>query len=541
MVTSLLSAAEGFGAKLRRSVESLDRDDAGKAYETRSAYYSMLERYYSGEMYERADAGVSAIKAWAGLPRNIRPIALVAKRAVDWWPGSVYPGSWTADGLPASNGRPSKIPYDTDTPPELRLAVQQAFAWGNGPRLLSRLVHLGAKLGNVLAEVEVHWSETGPQGHKIYPVLIHPKYVVELEINKRGDVKLYRLRIPQWDPVKRRQYWWGKRVTRDTITTYYDDEEHGYDGQPATIPNPYPFVPASWIVHQAQGADHGAPAIDGIIPTLDEYQGLLSTIDDYLHKFVRQPVVIGSNNPDKLQQMLTGQGKGGPTHERGNANADREILNVLPAPAETTMHHMLQNLGLGDAHPQIDRISSEIERTLPWVTLDEQLLEMDNVTAPGALPLVRRVEQLLNDVAGNYDSLGVVKLGQMCAAIGGHHANNGDWGLRSQLTNQQQAFLPFGLESYERNELDFSLTSRELVPQTMTQKLQEATILEGLTTPTGLRHVGFGDDEIYGVDENGTPLAPEPRPGMLSESPAGNAAAVGDALVRTFNAGLVGV
>ena len=144
----------------------------------------------------------------------------------------------------------------------------------------------------------------------------------------------------------------------------------------------------------------------------------------------------------------------------------------------------------------------------------------------------------LDDVAGNYDA-GVIKLSQMCAAIGGHLAQSGEWGLRSQLTGQQQLFLPFDLTSYQRNELDFSLTPRELIPKSTIELAQEAAAIESLTTPTGLRHVGFSDEQIYGTDESGESLAPVPLPGILaSAGGVANAAAVGDALALSFTRGL---
>jgi hypothetical protein len=544
MIGTLVNGAASFGAKLRQSVESLNRDDAGKAYRVREDYYNVLERYYGNEVYNRADANVATIKVWAGLPKSIRPISMIAKRAVDFWPGQVYPGSWTADGLPASNGRANKLPYDTDTPEELRLCVQQALGWANGARFLSRLVHLGAKLGDVFVEVEVHWGET-PQGNKVYPVIVHPRHVVKLDLNERGDVKSYRLAIPRFDPKTNQPYLWGKEVTRDSITTYYDDEERSYvEGQPASVPNPWGFVPAAWIPHMAVGGPHGAPAIDGIIPTLDEYQGILGSVDDYLHKFVRQGVVIETKDTKGLTTFLAGQSNTSTATDYAQSVSqqakDRQEVNVFPVPEGTRVHHLIQNLGLGDAEAHISRIAREIEDALPEIVFAERLQDMDQVTRPGAMALVSRVQQKLDDVTGNYD-MGVVKLGQMCAAMGGEMIRQGEWGLRSGLTGQQELFAPFNIDSYGRGDLALGFTPRELIPKTTLELATEAAALETLTTPHGLRHAGYSDEDIYGTDERGESLAPPadgPQPGILGATGPQNAAAVGNALVQTFNAGL---
>jgi hypothetical protein len=553
VAASLLNTVATFGARLR-SVEQLNEASVGKTYAVRDDYYGMLERYYASEVYQRTDAKQSEIAAWKGLPKTIRPIALVAKRAADWWAGSVYPGTWTDDGAPAANGRPNRIPYDPRTPDELRICVQQAFTWGNGNGLLGTMVLQGAKLGNIFAEVEVHWNADGnPQSHKVYPVLIHPRHVVDLELNSRGDVKRYRLAIPRPpDEHSRSPYLWGKEVTKDSITFYLDDDPYSYEeGQPATVPNQYGFVAASWIPHQTTSGIHGAPAIDGIIPTIDEIQGLLAANSDYAHKFANQGAVIETGDPKGLRDFLM-TGRSGtvgdeyapPALANQNGNVtERNRLNAWPAPEGTNVHHLIQSGGIGGIDEHIRWVMHEIEKALPEIVLAEKLLDMSQITGPVAHALAKRVEQKLDDVSANYDSLGPIKLGQMCAAIGGYLANTGQWGLRSRLTPNQQKFLPFTLDSFQRDELNFGLQPRELIPVTMAVKLQEAAAIEALTTAAGLRHAGFSDEQIYGTDEQGNSLAPEPRPGILEGQQViqRKQADIAALLAAEFNAGIGGV
>lgn len=533
-----LERVESFGERLRLSSESLQSSEVRKAYEVRTSYYQMLERYYSNEIYTRSDQHNAVIKAWVGLPRNIRPIAMIAKRAVDWWPGQVYGGAWTTDGLPSSNGRPNRLPYDADTDERVRLAVQQFYSWSNAPRYLSRQVHLGAKLGEVLAEVEIHQSdEVG--GDKVYPVLVHPRHVVGLELSPRGDVQSYRLAIEKFDDDRQQPYLWGKEVTKDEVRTYYNDDLYSFDGVPAVRAHPFGFCPAVWFQHMSTGGTHGAPAIDGIIPTLDEFQGLLSSLDDYLHRFVRQGALIESPNPQLLKEMMDGRNAvrpGVPTAERVDPMQDRQSTGVIAAPMGTRVHHLMQNLGLGDAEPHIARIKKEIDESLPWVVLQDQLLEMDQVTRPGAMPLVQRVQQILDDVVAGYDNQ-VVKLAQMGIAVAGHQIGEGAWGLDSELTKAQKRFQPFNLDSYAAGKMDVGLLPRELVPLSLADKATEAALIESLETPTGLRMAGFSDEEIYGVDQ-----VPEVKPGILQEraQASGVASSVASALGDAFTRGLVG-
>jgi hypothetical protein len=86
---------------------------------------------------------------------------------------------------------------------------------------------------------------------------------------------------------------------------------------------------------------------------------------------------------------------------------------------------------------------------------------------------------MMSDVAAklweaqaNYDA-GLIKLMQMSVAIGGWRLARGDWGPRSQLTQQQLAFAGFDLTSYARNELELELMPRPLVPATPTERLSQ--------------------------------------------------------------------
>lgn len=524
---SVITNIASFGAKLRRTVADLNADTAGQPYQNRADYYTLQEHYYANQVYERADAQWAAIKAYYGLPRNLRPIINPAKRAVDWWPGHVYPGAWTMDGLATSNGVPNLIPYDPDTPEELRLAIQQALTWGNWGSDGLVYVRTGAMLGDVFVEIQ-----NDLERRKIYPRLIHPKYVVDLEWDGAGNLTAYRLAIPQWDPDARRGYVWGKRVDKASITTYYDDKERGYDDQPATVPNPWGFVPAVWVQHRNVGGQHGSPAIDGLHAKIDEANGVVSNINDYLMRFMRQKKIVATGSWQSLQKALSDPpAKRGATHDFANPNADRESQGLLPAPADTTVHSLLENLGLGESDSHIVRLIAEIEKDLPEITLSDKLMAMSQVTAPGAIPLVQDVQGKYRESERNYDA-GLIKLGQMCVSMGGALARSGAWGPRGQLTRGQAKFLPFDLASFDRGDLDWAITPRDLIPKSFQQKAMEAAAMELVKTPAGLLHLGYTLEQVYGEGN-----VPAVLPGILAERESA-ASSTSDLLARAFNAGV---
>lgn len=543
MVATFLDRAISYGDQLRSSVQ-LATDQAGQTFIPTPDRYALNEAYYANAAYEqRSRATLNRLN----LPRNIRSVLALIKPAVDWWPAHLYPGVWTKDGYPATNGRDNRIAYDVGTPDEIRVAAQTAFLWGGWDKDLLTYALQGAMLGDAFANVKIDW-ERG----KVYPMLHHPRYVREIEFNDSGDVTMYRLSIPQRDD-NGHAYRYGLRVDKETFRTYLDDEPHSYDGQPAVIDNPWGFVPAVWVQHRNVGGQHGGSVMDGLHPIIDELNGMQSAIDDYVMRFVRQQIVVGSDDPKGLARFLTAgtyaSPKPGPAapapndyddflsdaaHRRFGERHDDD-LSILPAPSGTTVGRLLTNLGVGESSVHFDRILEVLERNIPELILTEKLLNMTRVTGPGVRPLIMDVQHKLDDAAANYDG-GVVKLVQMCCSIGGHLANAGVWGAnRRGLSAQQQTFLPFDITSFDKGDLDFSIQPRDLLRPATLDLANEAKIIESLRTPFGLQHVGLGPEEIYGVDANGN-VNPHTDNGILADLQSGQnstAATFG----RLFNAG----
>ena len=80
----------------------LNADAIGQPFQSIADVYDLYESYYKNEAYERS-AFLLRPKGFRAdaLPKSIRPIHNPTKRTVDYWPGHVYPGVWTDDGLPA--------------------------------------------------------------------------------------------------------------------------------------------------------------------------------------------------------------------------------------------------------------------------------------------------------------------------------------------------------------------------------------------------------------------------------------------------------
>lgn len=510
-MVAVIPFVNSLGASLRGSATTLATDQVGQTFTPTPERYALAESYYANEAYStRGLSGV--VKGAEGLPRDLRPVFSLVKPAVDWWGDSIFGGEFTADGNPTSDGVPNRIPYDSSTPDELRLAVQQSFAWGNWASEILTYVHFGVLLGDVFIEIEVDYER-----RKVYPVLWHPRHITDLEWNRSGDVTMYQIEVDRYDD--KTKYVWGKRYTRDTITTLKDGKPFSYvDGEPAERPNPWQFVPGVWVMHKNVGGQHGAGIIDTLWPILDGAQGAGGAIYDYIQKFVKQHVLIETTDTSGAKRTTDASVKRGPTSDFTDVNADRESTTVRFVPPGTKVHRIIENIGLGDAEPHMQRLMTNIDINLPELSIERKLAESTQLTGPGAMRIVAPLQRRVNDSFGNYGG-GIVTAGQMCVSIMGELVNT-IW--RADQDRNMQKFRPFSLKSYAAGDLDFSLRTPRLVRTTMLELATEAAAVGRLTTAWEFKHVGLSNGDLYGV--NPTTNKPNDPPatdtGILGEKQA---------------------
>ena len=513
-MTAVLQTFQQWGSRIT-SVRQLSADQAGQAFAKTIERYGILERYYWNEQYEIVNGLVQSLKARDGLYRNIRPIRNPLRRAVDWYPGHLFPGAMTSDGQALPDGTASCMGFASDTDDAIRLAMTQAFLWANWTAERWAVGRGLAMLGDQFAEIEVDYDRA-----KVYPRWHHPGYVTGIEWNGTGDIIQYRLEIPQFDEDTKRSYLWGKVVDKETITTLKNGKPFGFNDQPATIENPWGFVSAAWCQFRNAGGQHGAALVDGVRPKIDELNSEVSAIGDYIMKFARQPVIVKTDA--SMKDILAAQTVGGSTADRDNPQGGRQESTIWKFPVDATIDRPLQNLGLAEALPHIQDLAREIEADLPEATLDDKIRELNAPPSGRALAMMfGSAEKRLAESQGNADAM-VLKLGQMAVSIGGELANSGAWGPRGALTEQQQRFLPFSLASWSRGDLDnVTIVPRPLFAETPAERVAFAISVEGLRTPSGRR--------LAGIDEQTS--------AALDAELAGVAQAGADALGRAFNAG----
>lgn len=514
-MTVLARVAE-LGATVFRSTRMLNQDLAGQPFVNATGYYRLLEAYYANEPYDEYNSAIERAKARYGLYRNTRSIRNPMRRAVDWYPGHVYPGAMTPDGLALPDGTPSCVPFAQDVDPAVRLAMNQALQWGNWAMQRWSVVRDMAMLGDTFAEVYVDYER-----EKVYPVWYHPAIVQDITWNNSGDVVGYEIEIKMMDERQREQYRWGKRVTKEKIVTLRNGKPYGYDDQPAEVENPWGFCPAVWAQFRNVGGQHGASVIDGVRPKIDELNSALSSIMDYIGKFANQgSIIVTKSGAKSLEVANLGRSGQGSTGDLDNPQALRQKVQYIVAPEGTTILRLLENLGLEEAQAYIDGLVGEIEADLPEATLDDKVREHPDVAGVALRMMFGDVTNRLTEVQGNADAM-LIKLIQMAVSIGGQLLQDGDWGQAGPLSEAQLRFGPFDLGSYDRGELGVTLVPRPLFPESASERIQRAAAIEALRTPTAMRIAGLDDATIAALTAD-------------QESAAGSTASL---LGRAFAAG----
>jgi hypothetical protein len=420
--------------------------------------YDQMFAYYSNTAFDD-------VAKWAryrlnySLYRFTRPIFNPFTRVVDFYAEHTYPGT-LSEKSKLSNGKTSAIPFDNDTPEEIRVGAAQLWQWSNWQTNNNIMVQHGAMTGNVAVDI-IDDFRSGKLRWKVY----FPTMVRDIVVDDYGNVQAVVFEYMTSDPNVNggRPFLYGKEVQKDFIAYYKDGKPFDF-GDGAIIANPYGFVPVVWAKHIDIGKTYGVPAMRSSIGKIDELNSIVSHTADHIHKQIESPRIIWSNGD--VKPMF-----GSDPDYSAYDNRQQQIL--LKGSIGGTTDTLVGNLDPQAIIPLIEKMTAEIERDYIEITMYEKLRDQNIVTAPGAARLMGDVERKMARPAKNYDKANE-KLIQMSLAIAGFRANNGDWG--SNLTPQQRKFLPFDLTSYQKGELDLTIMERELTPQTSREEADELVV-----------------------------------------------------------------
>lgn len=462
-------------------------------YQSRAGHYMLMWQRYSNALFDNP-AAWTAYKTKYRIYRNTRSIYNPARRLVDFYSAIVYPGFLTSDGKPLPDGTPTAIPLAPDTPPQLTAAVGQLWQWSNWQTGKGLLPRYGAALGDVLLEV-VDDTERG----KVTLDVIWPGLVTALELDMYGNVKGYTIEYTYEDKAANKVFAYKREVDSEKVSTYRDNKPWAYSEDGWQYDNPYGFVPACWVQHVNTGGDHGEPALRNVA-AIDELNSLASDALDQGHRILNSPILIAGEGIAGLDENT----KGDTTNAQEPRTRSREGIHVIRGAAGSTVNTL--RLEPGEALALIERLVTMVESDHPELSMYTQLRSMGQVTGPAADRLFGDVQGLVDAARANYDTQSI-KAFQMAVAIGGWRANSGAWGPTFALTRQQQAFVPFNLESFTAGDLDLEIMPRPLVAITERERLEIERLrasVQSETTPAPTLAQGIADR--LRVAGNGAPV-----------------------------------
>jgi hypothetical protein len=456
--------------------------DPGKHVQiaNRNAMYAQMFAYYSNTAFEDF-AGWARYRLKHNIYKYTRPIFNPVTRVVDFYAEHIYPGALIGSARAA-------IPFTPDTPEEIKRGAEQLWQWSNWQVNNSIMVQHGSLTGNVAVDV-VDDVERGKIRFNVY----YPSMVRDLVLDAYGNVRAIVFEFTTSDPLidGGRPFLYAKEVQQDFIAEYKNGEPHDF-GNGAIRENPYGFASVVWAKHIDIGEDFGVPAIRSAIGKIDELNSMVSHTVDHIHKQIESPRILWT---DTTITPLFGQ-------EGDYIDFDsRNQQLLLKGRAGGTTDTLVGTLDPQTIVPIVEKILAEVERDYPEITMYEKLRDQNIVTAPGAARLMGDVERKMSRPAANYDRANE-KLIQMGLAIGGWRANRGDWGFA--LSPQQQKFLDFDLDSYNKGELDLTIVARELTPQTSREEADELAVRANAVAALGdnipleevYRILGKREDEI---------------------------------------------
>jgi len=363
---------------------------------------------------------------------------------------------------------------------------------------------LGAVLGDVLTELV-----DDPAHGAVWPRIVWPGYVVDLDLNDVGDVKRYaveyRVEVSASTTYGRtvlaESYVFRKEVDGESFRFYKDGRPFDYpEIGPAVQPNPYGFAPAIWDRHEIVFGDRGMGALDKTLAAAKEINSLLSNALDYQQKQFNAPVGVKgamTGNPLRrgLGSLLPRAAVIDPNEDAATIAArTAETLGLLPMGADGEF--VTVQFDVGKTAEMVGLLIDAVIAESPEARYGQQLLEMSQATGPAVELILAPIAGKVKRARANYDPQ-TAKLFQMAVSIFGYRLANGDYdpALVARRRSRYDAFRPFTPGAFDAGRMDCGIADRDVFPESESDRVARLVLVEQLQSPVSLRMAGLSDDQ----------------------------------------------
>jgi hypothetical protein len=453
--------------------------------EQRKELYAMAWAYYQGTMFStRSGLDWESWLDERSLYKRTRLIYNKAAPVVDFYVDNLWQR--------AQNKEFENLVTDE----KIVKAVAQLDQWGMWLSESNKIKRYAAAVGNVLVE-----GVDDLVRQKVYHKCTWPGFVTSIDLNETGDVQGYVLEYVLFDPEMNKQYQFRKEVDKVSTRYFRDDKPWEREGIPAVIPNEYGFVFAVWIRHMDIGSDFGLPAFP-YIDKLNNTNSLASHMDDFIHKDIESPKLIGASG--EITPIV-----GAYKDRKGIVHPQDTRLNWMVLKVDTTkgaasVNDLSGSLKLADASKELDRQLASYEDEFPELQVASIMRDQAQLSGAALERMLGPAQNRLDGVQPGYNQQ-LIKLRQMQISVAGWRANGGGW---VGLTKQHEAFKPFNMTSYTKGDLDFTLQSAKLVHESEAEaedlKQKKATRAEtlldvGIDTLEALQVAGYTEEQAQEI------------------------------------------
>lgn len=474
--------------KEKQVVLDMFKEENFTDYDARRMRYQILWAFYENTAYRNIHTWATRYRADYALYEYTRNIYNPVGRIIDFWQMHLLGGE--LDPL-AGDGteQPSAMPIITENE-ALRPAIAQIWQWSNWQQRKDWLALVGPCLGDSAIKIIDDIAR-----NKVYMQIIHPKTIKSIAKDDFGHIKAYTLeeeRANPNNPATTTPVIYNEIVTRDEngkvfFTTTLNGTPYPWNGEEAEWSVDYGFVPFVHIPHIDVDIDYGWSEVHKIRSKVHEADDLASKLDDQIRKTVDVPWLFTGAKKPSASPTTTGSDS-----SRDRLSPGREEVPALySSDPNAKAIPLVSDLDIPGVSQHIATILQDIERDYPELKLD--ILGLSGSISGRALAIARQptvVKVKQRRVA--YDR-GIRDAQAMCVAIGGDR-------------KVDPAFAGFGLDSYERGDLDHIIGNRPVFAKTEWDDIEinrefwaaaeVAVSRVGVPLPTYLESQGWTNEQI---------------------------------------------
>ena len=473
------------------------------SYEARLYRYYLFTLYEHNVIYTQLERAALAHLRTEGLYKYTRSLFNPIARAISIEASKCYGGALDTDGF-----EHGAIPL-RGADQRVIDAVARLFKWSDFARAKMDYARKAARYGDAVIKVV-----DDVQSEKVRLEVLHPGVLRDADVDSVGFIKRAVIEYPIPDPTQspeqraddnlRRDVIYREVITQDSFSTYIVRENGEAEPYPfgvmangervAVWENPYGFVPLVIAKARDEGK-WGLPLYQTAIPKIDAANSMASLILDQVQKavvpnwgfFGFRSIADKRSRANQTDEDFSGSLFGG----YGFGKERSAITFIKIGDKDARIEPLVAPLDIRGALESLQRLLDEIEDDIPelaFAHVRKFRLESALALKDALGDAIARLEEF----NGNMDAP-LRRAIQMGISIGGF--------------NRYDGFESFGLDDYQKGNLDFDIAPRSIVENSLTlaQEIQ-AMLQADVALPIIWRRMGLSTEEIaqsqvYAEDE----------------------------------------